>query len=151
MQTNSEIYKEVARLFREKRKSLGIGFKAVGKLAGVDWQSVRRFERCELWNVTLVIEKLARALEVDLTTEQLKLKPEPHKLTRERKNEFGKKVTDFRRSLNLNQEEFGDLFGLYGNIISAIENGTYNKKRKRRATREFIEKFEELQTKMTAS
>jgi ribosome-binding protein aMBF1 (putative translation factor) len=145
MQTRAEIYKEVAELFRERRKSLGIGFKKAGRLTGVDWQSVRRFERCELWNVSLVIEKLAKGLEVELTPEQLQLTVEPHKLTRERKTDFGKRVTKVRQQLKLSQKQFGELFDLADNIISAIENGTYNKKWKSRTPKGFIEKFEEFE------
>lgn len=142
MKTNSEKYKAIADLFYAKRKSMGLTIMGLASLAGVDWQAVRRFEKCELRMIHPFIEKVSQALDIHIEKEDIPVL-EPHKLSVPKKSEYGKKVLDTRLRLGLSQEAFGKKFGMYGNVISSIENGKYRKGRKK-APKSFEVEFEKL-------
>lgn len=141
MQTDAEKYQELAKLFSDKRRSLHLTLKQVGRRAGVDWQAVRRFERCELKKIRPFIANVAPALGIKVSEDML---PSPfiYPQTKLNKPEFGKKVFSLRIAMGLSQDSFGKIFGLRGSVISLIENGVYKENRYSNLLSRFKQEFE---------
>lgn len=153
-------YMRLARIFREKRLQMKLTYKEVGKRAGVDWQSVRRFEHCELVHTVHFVERVSKVLYIQISGRKALKKPDPFNSLKKSKLEVlvarsRAKVGLFeddasvlvikkREELGLSQDQMARILGCSDAAISYIENRKYNSKGKSKLPKDFVHKFEEV-------